>query len=269
MEYNDGNFREAAGFFQEAVSRSRAVGNRLFEGMALMNLGGMFYKLGQRSEAIASYEQSRDVFADIGDERSATETTINAANVQIDYGSDQGEALRRLTNARAVARRLGYVGYEVLAMQGQASSDRNAGRLTDARKQFVTALNMARDKQLADRASSLTVEVAESDFMLTNYETARKSLEDLVARDTERKNLKARITLGRVHLRLGDRAAAKRDLETVSDDIKAQRLPEVAPLHIPLSVNWPSTRQTSRRLGRSTTGPRFSGRPMNFRMPRA
>jgi tetratricopeptide (TPR) repeat protein len=226
VEYTDGNMREADAFFSEAVSRSRGVGNRLTEGVALMNLGVTHHYSGQRAQAVQYYQQSRDVYEQMGDQRRAAEQDINAAALQVNYGGDQTDALRRLANARATLEKLGYVNFEVVAMETDAASQRYAGRLAEARRELLAALSIATEKQLNNRVGELAVEIAKTDFLQNDYEAARKSLDDLVAHDTDRKNLEARIVLARILVKLGDFEAAKANLDQALVEVETHRLPQ-------------------------------------------
>jgi tetratricopeptide (TPR) repeat protein len=230
VEYADGNLQPALDFFKEALSRSRATGNRQLEGLALMNLAATYYDIGRQPlPAIDYYRQSHDVFEQIGDERRAAEQDVNAAGLDIDYGGGDSDALRRIPRARAVLKQLGYVDWEVAAMQVEARSQRHRGLLAEARRAFVVALSVARDRKLGDRIDSLTVDLAWTDFLLNDYEAARTSLAELVARDGEVKNPEGRIVLGRVFNRVGDRDMARRYLNEASAGIAAHSLSQLVP----------------------------------------
>jgi tetratricopeptide (TPR) repeat protein len=221
VEYADGNFPDAARFFEEAATESRAVGNRSTEGLALMNLGVTQRQLGQPAKAIDYLRRSRDVFEQIGIERRAAEAEMNAAGLQIEYGIDQSEAVRRLANARTTLEKLGYVDFQVNAMDLEAASLRQTGRLAEARRELVAALSIAREKQLIRQAVAITVAIAQTDLLLNDYESARKSLEELLTGNAE-KALDARITLGTVYTRLGEFDAARTQLEAALVDAAAQ-----------------------------------------------
>jgi tetratricopeptide (TPR) repeat protein len=230
VEYADLDAGAAIRFFQEAASRSRTVGNRLTEGVALMNVAASYYDVGhQPAPAIDYYRQSHDVFEQIGEERRAAEQDVNAASLQVDYGSGQGDALRRLPRARAVLEKLGYIDWAVMAMQVEARGQRYGGYLAEARRQFVAALSLATERQLSDRVDSLAVDLAATDLLRDDYEAARKGLVELVARDSGRKNVEARIVLGRVLGRLGDFNGARQSLNDAMAAIESRRMTELLP----------------------------------------
>jgi tetratricopeptide (TPR) repeat protein len=226
LEYSDGQFRKAVQYFAEAASRSHAVGNRLTESVALMNLGVTYRQLGQPAQAINYLRQSRDLFEQIGIERRAAEAEMNAAGLQVEFGIDQSEAIRRLANARATLKKLGYVDFEVDAMDLEAASQRHAGRLAEARRQLQAALSIAKEKQLSSQIGAIVIALAQTDLLLNDYEAARRSLEDVVARDAVGKNVEARITLATVYTRLGDFDTARRYLDRASANLE----PSLAPI---------------------------------------
>ena len=233
VEWGDGKFPEAGRFFEEAVTKSRAVGNRSTEGLALMNLGATQRQLGHPAAAIAYLRQSRGVFEAIGIERRAAEAEMNMAGLQVEYGIDQSDAVRRLANARTTLEKLGYVDFQVDAMDFEAASLRQAGRLTEARRELVAALSIAREKQLTRQAAVITIGIAQTDLLLNDYESARKSLEELLARSTE-KSLDARIALGTAYTRLGEFDAARAQLEGALADAATQPAQFTAPVRAAL-----------------------------------
>ena len=80
--------------FQEALTRSRQIGNRQIEGLVLMNLGVTHSRMGDAAAAAGYYEQSRDVYQAIGDERRAAEQEVNCRR------SPRGLRQRRQRGAR-------------------------------------------------------------------------------------------------------------------------------------------------------------------------
>src|SRR5205823_1025710 len=88
------DFASAARFFEETVSRSREIGNRQLESLALMNLGISYDALAERARALDYYQQSADVYQQTGDERRAAEAEVNVANLMVTYGGNQADARR-------------------------------------------------------------------------------------------------------------------------------------------------------------------------------
>src|SRR5262245_16867736 len=95
IEYSDGNLASAARLFEEAARKTHDVGNRISEGLALMNQAVVNQRLGRPSLAVDLYRQSRDVFLLIGNERRVAEVDADAAGIEIDFGTHADEALKR------------------------------------------------------------------------------------------------------------------------------------------------------------------------------
>jgi tetratricopeptide (TPR) repeat protein len=224
------NYKQAADSFGEALVRSRQVGNRQLEAVELQNLGAAYQEMGQRAEALDYYQQGRDVYQQIGDERRAAEQEVNVANLLIHFGRDHADTLRRLTNARATLKKLGFVAFDVYAMQLQAASQIYSGRHVDGRRVLREALTLAKERKLTNRSVSLTIDLAQSYFLTNEYETARTLLEELRNTESGRGNLEARITLGRVYVRLGDFDAARSHLEPALASIAERGQSGLTPL---------------------------------------
>jgi tetratricopeptide (TPR) repeat protein len=229
------DFPTAARFFEESLSRSRQLGNRQLEGLELMNLGVAYQNLGQRDRALRYYEESHDVYQQIGNEQRAAEQEINSAYIVVTYGGDKNDALRRLNIARATLERLGLITHDVHARQVEAASQLYAGQHEEARRQLRAALTLAEDKKLANRLVSLKVKLAESYFVMSEYESAKTELEEVLANEAGREDLEAQVALGRVYTRLGDFDAARRYLVPALAAVEASNYLELAPIaHVSL-----------------------------------
>jgi predicted negative regulator of RcsB-dependent stress response len=93
----------------------------------------------------------------------------------------------------------------------------------------VSALSIAREKQLRREIDSITASLAQTDLLLNDYEAARKSLEEAVARN-EATSLDARIALGTTYVRLGEFELAGKQLDAALADIDAQQSAQFIPV---------------------------------------
>ena len=207
------NYRAAVESWEEALSRSRQVGDRALEGTLLMNVGLAHLRLGQRRQALNYLDESREFYEQIGEARRAAEAEVNLAALLVDHGGEQSEVLRHVSNAQSTFRKLGQVDFDLAAMEVAATSYRYAGQLDESVRQLNQALNVAKERQLRNRIESVSVNIAQSRFLLNEYEAARTLLEEVVASDAGRDDLEAHIALGRVYVRLGDFEAARKHLE--------------------------------------------------------
>ena len=212
------NYPAAAEAFSEAVSRSRQLGNRQLEGLALMNLAYAHHSMGKISEAVGYYEQSRRVYEAVGDQRRAAEQDVNAAGLAVTAGGNVDSALRRLMNARAVLHKLGYVDFEVTAMLGQGEAELAAGRVAESVRVLREGSSLATERQLTNRLAELKTMIAAAEIVQGNYEPARQALEPLAA--SADVTPETRIVLARVYVRLGDFSGARQQLERASADVR-------------------------------------------------
>jgi tetratricopeptide (TPR) repeat protein len=221
VETGGRNYRGAATLFEQALSRSRAIGNHLIEGNALMNLGVAFELLGQRPQVLKYYQEARDFYQRTGDERRAAEQEANAAVLLVDHGSDQGAALRRLARARATLEKLGNVEFQVIAMEADAASSLYAGRHDEARRHLHSAISLAKERQIGNRVVFASIRLAQSYFATAEYEAARALLEETAATAAGRDEPGVTILLGRTYSRLGDLERARDLLEKARSAVEA------------------------------------------------
>jgi tetratricopeptide (TPR) repeat protein len=224
-----GDYPQAAKYFEEALSRSRQVRNRQLEALELMNLGVVYGALGQRSAALKYYQQARDFYQQLGDERRAAEQEVNAASLLVQSGINRADALRRVEIARATLRKLGAVEFDVFAMQVKGVSSVYAGDPAEGMRELRAALSVAKDRHLNNRIVAVTNKLAEASFITGDVDAARSLLEDLVAQEIGRNDAEAHVTLARVYVRLGNLETARRHGERAMSIIDAGGVKRVAP----------------------------------------
>jgi tetratricopeptide (TPR) repeat protein len=223
-----GDNAEAVRLFNESLAKSRQTGNRDMEALELMNLGVAHQNMGQRGRALEYYRQSRDLYEQSGDELSSAEQDVNIATLQIDVGLNPSETLRRLANARAILKTSGSTEFDIAAMQTHALSRIYSGYIRDGQRELISALSLARERQLNDWIVPLTVNLAEVDIQRGAYEGARTRLEPLAATG-ESPNLRVDLALGTALTRLGDLANARRLADTVLNEVEKNGRLALAP----------------------------------------
>jgi tetratricopeptide (TPR) repeat protein/TolB-like protein len=203
------NYPAAIAAFDNALQRSRQVGNRQLEGLELMNLGLAHLRMGRVKDAMSHFQEGRDVYQKIGDERRFAELDVLAAGLQVDYGSGIADALRRLSNARATLNKLGLTDFEVLSMQIEAHQFRDAGKPEEALRILRQAVTIAKERNLEETLQSLNADIGIVHLMSNNYSAARTALEPAVAAGAP----EPQIALARVSIKLGDLNGARARLE--------------------------------------------------------
>ena len=167
------------------------------------------------------------MYQEIGDERSAAEQEVNTGSLWVDYGNDPTQ-VRRLENARATfeARLRRFRGLRDAGACRESHAA--AGRLSEALRLLREATSLATERQLKKHLTLLKVRTGSVGLLQSDYEAARKVLEEVVASGDV--TPEARIALGRTYVRLGNFAEATRQLEAASADVR--RTGETKLLHL-------------------------------------
>ena len=220
-----GDIPGAAALFQQALGSAKTGGNRVLEPLLLMNLGVAQNLLGNRAEAVDYYRASSEMYEALGDQRRAAGQQANSAALRIEYGDRPSEALRDTQNAMGVFQKLGDRNFEAFGLQLAALYYRQAGRHADAERELNRALAILRERNLEDDIGSVTLDRAMSQIELSRYGDALKLLEEALATGAGRRTSLVRIHLARVHLRLGDSAAAAAELNKAAAEVGAGRDP--------------------------------------------
>jgi len=226
-----GRVAEAATLWAQSLAAAREVGNAQLQPLALMNLGFMHVRLGQRAQAVDFYQQGARGFESLGQEQRAAELRANAANIRIENGDDPDQGMRDAQNALLVSRKLGLPQFEVLATQLIAAYYRNGGRHAEAARELNRALSLAKERDLRDDIGSLTTDLARSRLDQGDYDGARRLLEDAVGMSAGVGQTHSRIRLGEAYLAAGDLERARAALAQADDDLKKGAEPQLmAPL---------------------------------------
>ena len=216
-----GNLREAAATWEQALSASRNAGNAVLEPLLLMNLGSTYDDLGERARALAYYRDSQARYEALGDQARAAEIQANIGAILISYGGAPSEGLRDVENALAVFRRVGNRNFEVVAAQTTAEYFRYSGRHGDAERELNRAIALSRERDLQYEIATSLVLRARSRFDVADYTAAHELLLQALPNAPGRDARNARILLARILIRLGDLAAAGKQLEAAGDQVRS------------------------------------------------
>lgn len=152
-----------AEFAREAYDRSRAIGDREGEAMALHNVAnGLVYEF-RIDETAAAYEQALRIYQDIGHRVGIAGILTDTGLFRVETGLlDEGLVLLR--RAAAIADEIGFLFVSCVARINEAYALRLAGRLSESRDAAVRALAFARTLRSAPLESAAlgTLGVAES-----------------------------------------------------------------------------------------------------------
>ncbi len=227
VEYAARQLEDARRLFADAATRSAAVGNRLTQGIALMNLGVINFYFGRPTPAVDFYRRSREVYLQLGDERRVAEIDVDVAALQIDHGDGSAELSRTLRNARANLEKMGLFDFQLSAMQNEADILRFGGRVEEARTLLRSALQIAREKQLTNPIRGVRLSLALVDIQASDYEPARATLQELV--DQDGSDIDTRIALGTVLTKIGDFSAARIQLDEARKSAADRQIDRLLP----------------------------------------
>jgi tetratricopeptide (TPR) repeat protein len=93
---------EALGYYEQALSIFREIGDRAGKGASLHNIGSIYGSLGQHEEALGYYEQALSIQSEIGDRAGEGRSLHNIGSIHSDLGQHK-EALRYYEQAVSVA----------------------------------------------------------------------------------------------------------------------------------------------------------------------
>ncbi len=105
--YNSlGQYQRAIEFFQQSLEIFRDIGDRNGEGSSLNNLGNAYRSLGQYQRAIEFHQQSLEIKRDIGDIRGEANTWYNLG-LSLENLNRESDALDAYRNARELCQAMG------------------------------------------------------------------------------------------------------------------------------------------------------------------
>ncbi len=204
-------FPEASTWWERAVEAAAQSGNVALEPLLFMNLGVLHSRLGNVAKASAYYEQSAERYERIGDPWRAAQQQANGGMLGIVNGIDVPKAVRNVQNALAVFEKIGDADNEVASLEALAAAHRYAGQYEDAERNLGRALSRAKERNLEGKIVTVTLALARLSFERSDYVSARRELARVMDADG-RPGVSAVALSARVNLRLGDLAAADRNL---------------------------------------------------------
>jgi len=215
-----GRFAEAASFGERALTNAAAAGNEPLRPLILNNLGVIHAELGERSTAAAYYRQAYELYQAWHEEARAAQIQANRGAMLIEFGNPD-EGLRDVMNARAVSEALGDKNFQAFCSRVLAVYYRNRGRHKEAIVELNKGLALARERNLGENVTLMTIHLALSHFETGEYETARRLLRDVLKDGAGRRTIEARIRLARTSVRLGDMESADADLALAEKELDA------------------------------------------------
>jgi tetratricopeptide (TPR) repeat protein len=220
----EGKLGEAAKKYEEALTIAREMGNKSLIGYALYLLGEVYAHQGNLAAARKSDEQALQIRNELGEPRTISETQLSLANLSLEEKQyANAESLAR--DASAQLEKLNSVddasvGYYILARilaaeaktaDAQAAIEK-AAALTQKGSDTSARLRIAIESALLRANSGAPADISE----------AKKTIESALA-DAKKQNLtgiqlEARLGMGEVEMKSGDRSTGRAHLAFLQKD---------------------------------------------------
>jgi tetratricopeptide (TPR) repeat protein len=225
-----GDQRQAAVSLEMAKTAASESGNRGLEAAVLMNLGVAYQALGDRSRAIAHYEQSFKKNEELLDEREAARGLANAGSLVIEYGTPPDPGVQQVQTALVVAQKLPDKIFEMFCRQQLGAHSRNIGDYDAAERFLNLALSIAESQRLDEEVAQVRLDLAETRLERGDYGGVLDLLTTVVKASSDRTIAHGRIRLGQVYTRLGAVDAARKELDQAASNLQARNDTGLLPL---------------------------------------
>ncbi len=134
-----GDLPKALEFFNQSLALHKAAGDRRGEATAVTNLAGVFHTLEERQKALEFYSESLKLWRAVGD-RGGEAGVLQSTGEVLYAAGEKDKALDYFKEALPLRRSvLDYTG-EADTLYRIARSERDRGRLTEARREIESAL---------------------------------------------------------------------------------------------------------------------------------
>ena len=215
-----GQLKDSVALGEKALTHAREAGNTDDQARIMNNLGVAHVALGNRLEAADYYQQAYKLYQSWHDESRAARIQANRGALLIEYGNPD-EGILDVRNALSVSEKTGDRNFQTFCLRVIATYLRNQGRHKEAIDELNKGLAIARERNLAENVTVMTIFLALSQFQTADYDAARRSLLDALKDGTGRRSTEARIRLAQTYVRLGDFAAAEAELAIGERELRA------------------------------------------------
>lgn len=221
-----GEFGSALAVYRQTLDDLRATPYPLAEGLALNELGSLYWRLGERDDARSTWARAQAVWSSSGNRSGAAETWIAQGGAALDEGDAAG-AEAAFAQAARIAREDGLRSLEAHALGGLGSVAAAAGDVATARVRLQQSLALATG--LREAAAIAAAEQALGDLDLRERRWAPARLHYRRALDQARRGgdasaqAAADASLARVDAAAGMPARARASIERALAIVESQR----------------------------------------------
>lgn len=183
-----GRVPEARRLYQRLLDTATAIGDRRFQGWALVGMGWDAWREGRADEACDDYRRAAAHFRETG-ERDGGIWAANGLGNALSRGGDFRGAAAAYARAAELAREAGFATVEIMALNNLGSLEYGLGDPGLAQARFGRALALARRTGNGREAVTPGVNLALCEADLGRFAAASATL-DTIAADTERRGLR-------------------------------------------------------------------------------
>ncbi len=142
--HNLGEYEKALGYYQQALAIAREIGNKGGEGTSLDNIGVVYENLGEYEKALGYYQQALAIRREIED-RSGEDNTLNHIGVVYSNLGEYEKALGYHQQALAIAREIGNRRGEGMDLNSIGVVYKNLGEYEKALQYYQQSLEIAQE----------------------------------------------------------------------------------------------------------------------------
>jgi len=144
MYHYKGDYVKALEYFIKSIDVNQEIGDKIFEGNALIGIGGVYEKRGDYKKAIDYYKRSIQKCEECGNQGSLIAALVNLGNIFKNQGDDNkaiGYYKRSINICKRINSKYG-MGY---AFQGIGSIYKNQGYFEKALEYYKTSIKIRKD----------------------------------------------------------------------------------------------------------------------------
>jgi tetratricopeptide (TPR) repeat protein len=142
-----GNHRRAADLYTQSLAVSRSLGDRRREAATLSNMGAVAHYLGETAQAEASYQAALDLWEKQGDARRAALLRCNLALLLAPWPAERERARAYAERGLAEAKALGFPGGVATALTALGWVAEGEGNLAEAVRHHEESVRVFRESE--------------------------------------------------------------------------------------------------------------------------
>ena len=172
-----GEWEDATTVIRKSITMDREIGDRMYLGRKLSNVGQLYADLGDSDRALEFLERALDVFEATDDPTGSSDALSAVAEVLLEDGDQEKAAGNKLDQALLLARRTGDLYDQARERIVRSALEVQMGRLDEAESCAREAVALARDAGIVGYEMLALASLAETLARLGRHEDAREMAE--------------------------------------------------------------------------------------------